>query len=77
MVQAKFSITEAQADFVGQYYDLGFPDKSSVVREAIDHLRERLKQRQLQQSAELYAEFYAQDDELKELAEQSLQDWPE
>jgi len=77
MVPAKFSLSDAQVDFVNQYEVLGFPDKSSVVRAAIDQFRARCAKRQLEESAALYSEIYGEDDELQRLTDAATEDWPE
>ncbi len=77
MQQAKVSLTDEQAEFVNQYALLGYRDKSSLVREALDGLRRELTQRRLRQSADLYAEQYAGDEDLRRLTGQALEGWPE
>ena len=54
MIQAKFSLTDAQAQFLSQRKQYGFKDKSEVVRTALDHLQEELIQQRLADSADLY-----------------------
>ncbi len=76
MRQAKFSVQESQADFLCNYKQYGFKDKSSMVREALNRLKEELELRSLRQSADLYAEIYADDHELKELTESAISGWP-
>jgi hypothetical protein len=71
MLQAKFSVKESQARFLSRYKDYGFKDKSTMLRVAI------LELEQLKQSANLYAEVYSEDNELKELTETALDGWPE
>jgi Arc/MetJ-type ribon-helix-helix transcriptional regulator len=77
MPQAKFSLTEIQSDFLNQHRDFWFPDRSSVVRAALDRLRMALKKKQLIESAKLYAEVYSEEEELQELTEQANSEWPE
>jgi Arc/MetJ-type ribon-helix-helix transcriptional regulator len=77
MHQAKISLTEAQVGFLEQYQALGYPDKSSLVRAAIDQLQKQRSEEQLAESADLYAEIYSGDGELSELTEQALEGWPE
>lgn len=76
MRQAKFSLTDEQAEFLGRFAKLGYSDRSSMVREAIDRLRQDLAEKQLRDSADLYAEVYSEDDDLKRLTEAGLQGWP-
>ena len=77
MHQAKISLAESQLEFLKQYRVLGYPDKSSLVRDAIDELKQKLAQKQLEESADLYAEVYAEDEDLQSLTEQALEGWPE
>lgn len=76
MIQAKFSLEESQVRFLEQCKAYGFKDKSEVVRSALDQLRKDLETRRLQESAELYAEVYAEDAELRDLTESAILDWP-
>nr|AGC72702.1 hypothetical protein [uncultured bacterium A1Q1_fos_2111] len=77
MQQAKFTLTPPLVDFLGNYKRYGFKDKSSMVRAALLQLQEEIEQEKLQQSADLYAELYAEDAELFELTEAAVADWPE
>jgi len=77
MTQTKVTLTDDQAEFLSRHASLGYPDKSSLVREALDRLRRQLAEERLRQSAELYAEVYAEDEDLRELTEQATGGWPE
>lgn len=77
MQQAKFSVEEFQADFLSNYKRYGFKDKSSMIREALNRLKEELELQSLKESADLYAEIYADDREIKELTESAISGWPE
>ncbi len=77
MLQAKFSMDVEQARFLNSYKTYGFNDKSSMLRAAIDYYRKDVERESLIKSAELYAEVYAEDDDLKELTESALAGWPE
>ena len=77
MTQTKVTLTEEQAEFLSEHASLGFPDRSSLVREAIERFRKELAEQRLRESAELYAEVYAEDADLQELTEQALEGWPE
>ena len=77
MQQAKFSVEEAQINFLNSFKIYGFKDKSSLVRTAIDHFKNNLELESLKKSAELYSEIYSGDDSLKELTETALTGWPE
>jgi Arc/MetJ-type ribon-helix-helix transcriptional regulator len=77
MTETKITLTDDQAKFLGEHASLGFPDKSSLVREAIERLRKELAEQRLRESAELYAEVSAEDAALRELTELALEGWPE
>jgi hypothetical protein len=77
MLQSKFSLKEAQVRFLSKYKDYGFKDKSTMLRVAIDQFKKNLELEQLRQSANLYAEVYSEDDDLKELTEAASDGWPE
>jgi len=77
MQQAKFSLTPPLVEFLGDYHAYGFKDRSAMVRTALQRFREELELQSLQQSASLYAELYEQDEELHELTETAIEEWPE
>lgn len=77
MLQAKFSLEESQARFLDNFKDYGFKDKSSMLRAAIARFKKEMELESLRKSADLYSEIYTEDDELKELTENSLSGWPE
>jgi Arc/MetJ-type ribon-helix-helix transcriptional regulator len=76
MIQAKFSLEESHIQFLEQYKRYGFKDKSDVVRTALDRLYTELAQQRLSESADLYAEVYADDDETQEWTDAALSEWP-
>ncbi|MFH1977169.1 MAG: hypothetical protein ABIJ52_16725 [Pseudomonadota bacterium] len=77
MQQAKFSCNENQVEFLNNYKKYGFKDKSALVREALNRLKEEFESRKLKESADLYAETYMEDSDLKALTESAAQGWPE
>jgi Arc/MetJ-type ribon-helix-helix transcriptional regulator len=77
MIQSKFSLETAQVTFLEQHQTYGFKDKSEVVRFALQSLEQSLEQKHLYESAELYAQIYEEDLEIKDLAEVALVEWPE
>ena len=77
MIQAKFTIEETQSRFLGQHKKYGFKDKSAVIRAALDRLQKELENEKLRMSADLYAEIYDEDKELRELTESATAEWPE
>ena len=77
MQQTKFSVKEDQVRFLNSYKAHGFKDKSSLVRAAIDHYKNKLELECLRKSAELYSEIYSENEDLQELTETALNGWPE
>jgi Arc/MetJ-type ribon-helix-helix transcriptional regulator len=77
MQQAKFSLTPPLIEFLSQYETYGFRDKSEMVRNALQRLREEMELKSLRDSADLYEEIYQHDAELQELTEAALEGWPE
>ena len=77
MQQAKFSVEEEQIAFLNSFKTYGFKDKSSLIRTAIDHLKNKLDLENLKKSAELYSEIYSEDENLKDLTETAMTGWPE
>ena len=51
--------------------------KRSMVRAALLRLKEELELQSLKQSANLYAEVYAEETELQEVTKTAIQGWPE
>ena len=47
MQQAKFSCKETQLEFINNYRQYGFKDKSAMVRESLDLLKEKLESQKL------------------------------
>jgi Arc/MetJ-type ribon-helix-helix transcriptional regulator len=77
MQQAKFSLDDAQIAFIEQFKSLGFKDKSELIREAISQYQTRVEQKKIAESAALYATLYLEDEELQELTEAAIAEWPE
>ena len=76
MAQAKFTIEQSHIDFLEQFKDRGFKDKSEIVRLALDRLAQELERQELIQSADSYAELYRADEELQQLTDAASMSWP-
>ncbi len=76
MMQAKFTLEQSQIDFLEQFKDRGFKDKSSIVRLALDKLAQELQRQELEESADLYTEMYLEDAELWQLTDVAIEGWP-
>jgi len=72
MLQRKFSVEEAQSQFLNNFKKYGFKDKSAMLRTAIDHFKNKLEIENLKKSADLYSEIYLADEDLKELTEAAV-----
>ncbi|NUQ63219.1 MAG: hypothetical protein HUU20_12135 [Pirellulales bacterium] len=77
MPEVEFNLTDEQLEFLNQFAKLGYPDRSSLVREAIERFRSDFQQNRLDESAKLYAEVYAEDHDLQQLTRQAMEGWPE
>jgi hypothetical protein len=77
MAQAKFTLEQSHIDFLEQFKDWGFKDKSTIVRLALDRLAAELERDELARSADLYAELYKQDLELQQLTDAARVGWPQ
>jgi Arc/MetJ-type ribon-helix-helix transcriptional regulator len=76
MIPTKVILEQSQIDFLAQFKDLGFKDKSSLVRSALNQLQQQLEKQELERSADLYVEIYAEDQELQQLTALAGADWP-
>ncbi|MBI3194223.1 MAG: hypothetical protein HYZ34_07140 [Ignavibacteriae bacterium] len=74
--QTKIDFDKSQIHFINKYQELGFKDKSSLVRTAIEEYIKSIQKNELVQSAKLYAEIYQEDTELQELTNSSMEDLP-
>ena len=77
MRQAKYSIREEQAEVLSRFKSYGFKDKSATLRAALSCFQKEMAREQLKKSADLCAEIYSEDDDLKEWPEPAADGWPE
>jgi len=66
-----------QLNFLRDYQRYGFRDESQMIAAALSKLQSELEFIDLQNSADLYAEIYQEDEDLQKLTEAALQEWPE
>jgi Arc/MetJ-type ribon-helix-helix transcriptional regulator len=76
MIQSKFTLAQSHLDFLEEFRERGFKDKSSIVRLALDRLYQELERQELEESAQLYAELYVDDEELQQLTDVAIANWP-
>ena len=72
MLQLKFTVEESQAAFLNNFKLFGFKNKSSLVREALKRLKKDMEIKKLEESADLYAEIYAEDSEIRDEMQRAL-----
>jgi Arc/MetJ-type ribon-helix-helix transcriptional regulator len=77
MLQTKVTLEEAQVAFLSTHQQLGFRDRSALVRAALDRMQADLECQRLEASATAYAEVYRADPDLRQLTEAALTEWPE
>jgi len=77
MLDARFSVDQTHLDFLNHYRQYGFKNRSMMVRTALDHLKVEIEAARLRQSAKLYAEIYAEEEEPRDFAEAAIGEWPE
>ncbi len=66
------AIDENQIEFVKHYSQYGFKSEDELINEALDRLRSEFEHDSLLESAELYADIYETDEELRMLTETAL-----
>jgi Arc/MetJ-type ribon-helix-helix transcriptional regulator len=76
MVPTKVTLEQSQIDFLAQFKDLGFKDRSSLVRSALNQLQQQIEMQELERSADLYTEVYEGDKDLQKLTALAGADWP-
>ncbi|HEW98761.1 MAG: hypothetical protein DRR16_18440 [Candidatus Parabeggiatoa sp. nov. 3] len=77
MTTIELTLEDSQIHFLEQCQSYGFKDKSEAIRAAIQYFSEQLEgQRQLEDSAKLYAEIYETNEETRALTESALSGWP-
>jgi Arc/MetJ-type ribon-helix-helix transcriptional regulator len=69
MVQSKITLTEELSDFLSFHKEFGYKNRSDMIREALEAMKQKLDEEKLTNSANLYSELYDDDDEAKEWIE--------
>jgi hypothetical protein len=74
--EQKIKIEENQIKFIKNYKNYGFKSQDELINYAIEFFRENYNlQKELEISADIYAEIYLSDNESKEWIDSSLNDW--
>ena len=78
MIDQHIQLEQRLVRFLETYQQWGYDSKHELAAAALEMLRTQLfRQQELMASAALYAEVYAEDEELQALTDQATQDWPE
>ena len=75
-IEKLIKLDKHEEEFINHYAELGFENPDEMVKKGLQLLKEELERHaQLTQSADLYAELYDQDEELKDWTASATQDW--
>jgi len=77
MHQTKISFEENHIKFLNRYSELGFKDKSSLVRSAVEEFQKSIEILQLKESAEIYKKQFIKNRDLRNLTDHANEGWPE
>jgi len=77
MTEVKLRLEDDQVAFLLQCKKFGFKDEDSMVRAALEHFKNEIKDQDLKDSADLYAELYKENHKLHEITEDAISGWPE
>jgi len=77
MKQSKISFSEEQIQFINKYSEMGFKDKSELVRKALKEYQKKIEEKELIESAKLYTKIYNSDKDLRLLTDSAINEWPE
>ena len=76
MYQVNLSLPDSQIEFLGRHRDYGFRDRSELVRRALECFQRQIELTELEDSANLYAQLYAEDPQSQEWVADSSKEWP-
>ena len=74
-LELNLKLNESQANFLNHYQDYGFNSQSAMIQSALEKLKEEIEDKELEESAKLYAEIYQEDSDLQELTETACADF--
>ena len=66
------AIDDNQVEFLKHFSRYGFKSEGDLVKEALERLRSDIERKSLEESANIYADIYANDEELREITESAL-----
>ncbi len=76
-LEFNLKLNELQAKFLNHYQDYGFDSQEAMINLALEKLKEEIEDKELEESAKLYAEIYQEDKDLQELTEAACADFLE
>lgn len=74
-LELNLKLNESEAYFLNHYQDYGFDSQSAMIQSALEKLKEEIEDKELEESAKLYAEIYQEDPDLQELTEDACADF--
>ena len=77
MEQIKISLKKEQIEFIQNHSKFGFKDRSSLIRKAVEVLKENIESDNLRASAKILSEIYSNDDRTKDWIKDSNKSWPD
>ena len=76
LIEKLIKLDQQEEEFINHYAELGFANPDEMIKKGLQLLKEEVdRYAHLTQSADIYAELYDQDEELKEWTESATQDW--
>lgn len=66
------AVDDNQVEFLQRFSLYGFKSQDDLVKEALNRLRLDFERKSLEESADLYAQVYAEDAELQEITQLAL-----
>jgi len=66
------AVDDNHAEFLKRFSRYGFKSQDDLVKEALNRLRLEFERQSLEESANLYAQIYADDAELREITQLAL-----
>jgi metal-responsive CopG/Arc/MetJ family transcriptional regulator len=77
MAQVKVTLKPDLLEFIDNYQQFGYKSRTQILNAAIELLQQKLEEKELIKSAQIYQEIYETDIELQALVEEGSENWPE
>ena len=76
MNSGTIQLNKTQAELINKYKEFGFKNRNELISFAFRLLQKKVKdKKELEQSADLYAELFENDEETQFLTEAAIIDW--